>query len=152
HRAVAKGRLGDLEASDRYLRQTVETARLAQNAYFEIAAQTQMSMNAATAGDADSAERLAREALETAQANQMEMLSINSFLGLATARLRKSDFEGAERSYRDALALAQRNNSLRWVAQAEFWLAVLHDQMRMPDAVSREATEALAYFRSQHWD
>ena len=152
HRALARGRLGDIEASNQYLRQTVETARLAKNVYFEIAAQTQMSLNASNAGDADLGARLAREALETAQANQMEMLSINSFLGLATAQLHKGDFPGAEKYYRDALALAQRNNSLRWVAQAELWLAALHDQMRMPEAVSREAAEALSYFRSQHWE
>jgi Flp pilus assembly protein TadD len=151
HRALATGRMGDLEASNKYLQLTVETARLAQNAYFEVAAQTQMSMNASTAGDAELGERLAREALETAQANQMEMLSINSFLGLATARLRKGDSQGAEKYYRDALALAQRNNSLRWVAQAELWLAVLHDQMHLPDEVSREAGQALTYFRAQHW-
>ncbi|HEY6393177.1 MAG TPA: protein kinase, partial [Bryobacteraceae bacterium] len=152
HRALASVRLGDLELSNKYLRQTVETARLAQNAYFEIAAETQMSMNACTAGDAESGERLAREALETAQANQMEMLSINSFLGLATARVRRGDFQGAEKYYRDALALAQRNNSLRWVAQAQLWLAALHDQMRLPDQASREAGEALTYFRPQHWE
>jgi Tfp pilus assembly protein PilF len=151
-RGLAAGRRGDLAAANTYLRQTVETARLGQNAYFEIAAQTQMSMNAATAGDAELGERLAREALETAQANQMEMLSINSFLALATARRSKGDFQGAEKYYRDALALAQRNNSLRWVAQTELWLALLHDQMHLPDDASREASAALTYFRPQHWE
>lgn len=151
-RALATGRRGDLATANRYLGQAVETAKLGQNIYFEIVAQSQMSINASTAGDADLGERLAREALETAQANQMEMLSINSFLALATARLRKSDFPGAERYYRDALALAQRNNSLRWVAQAELWLALLHDQMHLPDEASHEANEALSYFRPQHWE
>jgi Flp pilus assembly protein TadD len=152
HRGLASARLADLALSNKYLQQTVETARLVQNAYFEIAAQTQMSLNASNAGNAELGEQLAREALETAQANQLEMLSINSFLGLATARLHKADFQGAEKYYRDALALAQRNNSLRWVAQAELWLAALHDQMRLPGSVSREASEALVYFRSQHWE
>jgi|GEM_PF-1706927 len=152
HRAIASARLGDLQRSNQYLRQTMETARLVQNAYFEIEAENQLSLNASNAGDAASGEKLAHEALDLAQANQLGMLSINSFLGLATAKLRGGDFAGAEKYYRDALALAQQDNSLRWVAQAQLWLAALHDQMRQPDAVSREAGQALSYFQSQHWE
>lgn len=151
-RGVAASRRVELDASNAFLRQAVESARMGQNPYFEIAAKAQMSLNASTAGDAALGEQLAREALETAQANQMEMLSLNCFVSLATARLQKGDDAGAERYYRDALLLAQKDNSLRWVAQAELWLAVLHDRMHLPDDAAREAKEALAYFEPQHWD
>ena len=61
-----------MRAAAQFLRNAMETARLARNLQQEIAAKLQLSKNAYMSGDPALAEREAREALDTARENRLE--------------------------------------------------------------------------------
>ena len=150
-RGVAANRQNNMEQGAVYLRQAMESAHLIGNIQQEVRARLQLANNAYTSGDAALAESLAREALAAAQANQLETQAIVGLVNLGNAFRRKLDLSGAERYYNDALALARRNNVPRFVALGQLSLAALHDQMKRPEDVASEASEALEYFQSNHW-
>jgi tetratricopeptide (TPR) repeat protein len=150
-RSVDANRRGELEENAAQARKALETARLTGNIHQEIRAMLQLGSTAFFAGDAALAESYARQAIDTARANHIDSLAIRGVIVLGNAHLRSRDVAGAERYYDDALSMARRDNT-RWLAsQALLALASLHQSLNRDEEASREAQEALDFYRSNHF-
>jgi serine/threonine protein kinase len=142
-RGYAANSQGDYEAAAQFLRNAMETARLARNLQQEIAAKLQLSKNAYMSGDPALAEREAREALDTARENRLESMAVRGLINLGGAYMTRRDYTGAEKYFREGLTLARANNSPRWVASSLANLASLHEQLKRAGDTAAEAKAVL---------
>jgi tetratricopeptide (TPR) repeat protein len=148
---IAANTRGQLDAGAAYLKNALETARLAGNLQQEINATLRLSTNAYQSGDAAAAERYAREALDTARSHQLEALAIRGLVNLGNAFRRKQDFPHTEQYYLEALNLARQTRSGPLTALSLSSLAALHDQTQKPGKSLVEAQEALAFYQANHY-
>jgi eukaryotic-like serine/threonine-protein kinase len=147
-RGVAANRRREFDEGVKDLNRALETAKLADNTQQGIRIRLQLANNYYMSGKPELAEEYAKEALDTAQANQMESLTISGLVNLGNAQNARRDGAGAEKYYQEALTRARRHNVPRMIAVSLLSLAGLHAQQRRTDDVTREASEALAYFES----
>ena len=150
-RGVSANRRGKYDEGAAYLRNAIQTARLAGNIQQETNAELQLAMSSYASGDAALAEQYAREALNTAQQNQLKDLMVIGLIGLGNAHMLKRDFTGAEKFYLDALAAARREGLTSLVARCNFSLASLHNVLKRNVDAAHEAQEALNYLQPNHW-
>src|ERR1017187_9559846 len=150
-RGVSANRRGKYDEGAAYLRNAIQTARLAGNIQQETKAELQLAMSSYASGDAALAEQYAREALNTAQQNQLKDLMVIGLIGLGNAHMLKRDFTGAEKFYLDALAAARREGLTSLVARCNFSLASLHNVLKRNVDAAHEAQEALNYLQPNHW-
>lgn len=132
--------------ADSYLRQALETARLAGNTHQEVRSKLYLSTNAYRSGDSALAEQYGHEALETARINRIDSLAVRGLVTLGLAHMRQRDSVGAEKHFREALALARSSNSARLTAYSLLSLASLHDSVASYADAEHEAAEALGFY------
>jgi tetratricopeptide (TPR) repeat protein len=134
-----------------YLRKTIEIARMAGDAYKEIDAKLQLSMNASNNGEPAMAEQYARESLDAAQAGRIDDETIRAHIALGQAHAMDRDFSSAEKDYQAALAAAERDRAYLYAARSHLTLASLYDQTTRPEDAGREAQLALSYYQPNHF-
>jgi len=136
------------QAASGYLRQALETARLAGNIHQEVRTKLYLSSNAYRSGDSAAAEQYARDGLETARLNRIDSLAVRGLVALGLAYARKGDWAGAEKYDQEGLTLARSGNSARLTAYSLLALASAHNATGRYADSEGEAAEALAFYEA----
>jgi tetratricopeptide (TPR) repeat protein len=150
-RGAAASSHNHFDDSTEFLKQALETAKLAGNVHQEMRSKLSLSGNAYRAGDAPTAERYAREALDTARLSRIDVLAVRGLVNLGHACNRKRDYRGAERYYQEALTVARTSNSGRLTAIGLLSLAALHDAAARYGESETEAAEALPFYQANRF-
>jgi serine/threonine protein kinase len=141
---------GDPAGAEIYLQKALQEAKAIPSIQLEIRTLTQLSSASYTSGSSDhydQAVKYAEDAIHLAQSSQLDVWAANGYVRLANAEIQRGNLPKAEDAAREALQLSREGQQRRTEAAANFTLASVMDQRKLPDQVIEPAQSALAYYR-----
>ncbi len=147
-RGYAANESGDSATAERFLKKSLDEARLISSVQLEIRDLNQLSSVACASGHYDEAAALAQQAIHSAQDNQLDSWAASSYARLAMARLVEGSqhYQEAENAVSEALLLAKQSQQARPQALANLVLAILREDEHRFDEAIVPAETSRAYY------